>query len=578
MKTNDRRQELASWRFMIDQHAYGESHHWMDAEHDHSGWMEVPAGKAWDHYDYAMRNYEGGGWYYTEFDAFSDEEVHHFIDFDGIGGDSKIFVNGTLVHEDFSRYLPVIVDVEDAIVCGQKNSVAVYVDNTFHPKDRQTGGKKIEWVLYGGLTHRIHLRGAKNCRVEHSWIRAEADGTLSAEITVKNDGHKAFRGKLNAHVADCAASAIVTCKAGETATVHCGMTVKDVKTWSPDAPNLYDFHIELTSGKTILHTATERIGFRTIERRGSEIYFNGAPIFFKGVNRYDEYEPYGNLPPEALIREDLTNIKRCGMNFIRTHYEQDEIHYDLADELGLFYMLEVPLNWWRPEDGLTLADFPVLEREAVDNLNRTFYHFCNHPCWVVWSTSNECWHSHPACQEMFRMLTERMRAYDSGRLLTTVTSSPVLDDKELDFCDVISINRYCRSDIDDMEQMGAETADACAEAICHVQALYPDHPIVVTEFGHVSVPGLRAGGAHISEEHCAAYVTEVVRGFSRAEHLRGLVLWSWADYFHRWCYVLTKTPTMHIRAPFGAFGVVTVDRRIKTTPFDTVRRLMDQFE
>jgi beta-galactosidase/beta-glucuronidase len=44
------------------------------------------------------------------------------------------------------------------------------------------------------------------------------------------------------------------------------------------------------------------------------------------------------------------------MNLIRTHYPQDEIHYRIADEIGIMYMIEVPINWWFPTDEETFED------------------------------------------------------------------------------------------------------------------------------------------------------------------------------------------------------------------------------
>ena len=53
----------------------------------------------------------------------------------------------------------------------------------------------------------------------------------------------------------------------------------DLKLWSPDNPKLYDV-------KRLRADATQfsdRIGFRSIETRGTDILLNGKPIFLRGI-------------------------------------------------------------------------------------------------------------------------------------------------------------------------------------------------------------------------------------------------------------------------------------------------------
>ncbi len=48
-------------------------------------------------------------------------------------GKSKIYVNGKLLAEHFGGYLPVSVDVNDALKWGEDNVIAVWADNSDDP-------------------------------------------------------------------------------------------------------------------------------------------------------------------------------------------------------------------------------------------------------------------------------------------------------------------------------------------------------------------------------------------------------------------------------------------------------------
>lgn len=53
-----------------------------------------------------------------------------FLHFEAIMGKSKVFVNGKLLTEHFGGYLPVVVDVSDALNWGEDNVIAVWTDNS----------------------------------------------------------------------------------------------------------------------------------------------------------------------------------------------------------------------------------------------------------------------------------------------------------------------------------------------------------------------------------------------------------------------------------------------------------------
>jgi beta-glucuronidase len=354
-KVGNKAIELSLWKFQIDQQDFGETDGWMSETHSHDGWLDVSSYQAWDTYEFALRNYEGVGWYYTEFPVIDTQKHYHTLEFDGVGGVSKVWANGELCAENDSRYLPFTADIQKYLKPDSINCVAVKVDNRFRGKAFLPGAERIEWVQYGGLTHHVRVTLSPMRSIADLKLRAEADGKLTGTVTVTNHTQDDLNGELAIAVENARFVTECVCPGNNSVKIPFELLVHDIESWSPASPCLYSCQVELSDGNTT-HIVTDKIGFRTIEVRGTEIFLNGKPIFLKGANRYDEYDPYGCCPPPELIREDFMNMKRCGMNLIRTHYPQDEIHYRIADEIGIMYMIEVPINWWFPTDEETFED------------------------------------------------------------------------------------------------------------------------------------------------------------------------------------------------------------------------------
>ena len=594
MKTSERRTELRVWQFMLDQTDQGEHFGFQNREYDHSRWVEKEAYQAWETYDDALHDYEGIGWYYTTVRTPADGK-RFVLHFDGVGGSARVFINGREAGGTWDRYLPFEVDGTDYIVPGEDAAVAVKVDNSWQGVEHLTGGKNVEWVLYGGLTHHIYAEEREPVRIAHLCIRAKCDGTLKAESTVENLSGRAFTGNVALELPGETLTAKISCRAGKTVAATFETKSKGIEPWSPEHPNLYTCKATLTQRKTVLHTVTERYGYRTIEVRGTEFYLNGKKLRLVGANRYDEFAPYGNCAPADKIREDLTEMKRFGMNIIRTHYPQDPIHYEIADEIGIMYMIEIPLNWWRPNK--SVAEVEVMEGadpeaygteeftarsrmivvEARDMLERTWLNLCNHPCWTVWSLGNECFQSEPFTEQTFHSLAARMRELDCGRLITVAVNRPIRSSHELDFCDFLSLNYY-------HGVMGGETAEKRDELIqtkmrarfAEAVKYYGDRPHVMTEFGSPCLAGLRGCDVHgrFTEDFSSAWLKAAYAEFLRDTCLRGMIMWCWADYRHHRGFI---SHTMGIASTFGAYGLKTMDRHTKTLYHDTLKSIYDDF-
>ncbi len=593
MNNNERRLELKEWFFMFDQADVGESLGFLRPDYDHSVWTRVSTCRCWETYDASLADYEGPAWYYTEAPSFDGKGCRNNLHFDGVGGRAWIYLNGVLVGYNFNRYLPFDVDLGNAAEEGGKLCITVKVDNRPEGREGLPGGvydpgkatfasydSKIEWVLYGGLNHAVYLEEKLPVRIASLRVKADADGSLRAAAEVINSSHRGFAGKLQLRIPalELEKEEILRLPAGEKSVKIFRFRAEDPVLWSPENPHLYDLEAELLHDTGSLQIISERIGFRTAEVRGTDILLNGKPYLLKGANRYDEYAPYGSCPPEELIRKDLMQMKELGINIVRVHYPQDPVHYEIADEVGLLYMLEVPLNWWRPDPEETLDDYAKLRDAAVDALDREYACFGNHPCWAFWSLGNECAPYTQAGQAMFRMLADRMRSYDAGRPITLALNADPDTSEQVDFCDFISLNYYVGSLCDTTEERRNKLREKQRGKFAAVKALYPDKPIVMTEFGLCCIAGMHGDPdrGRFTEEFAAKYLENVCSEFMREPEVKGLIVWSWADYRHRRNFIARCT-SMGLSATYGPYGLVTADRKVKKATAEAMKKVFERF-
>jgi len=281
------------------------------------------------------------------------------------------------------------------------------------------------------------------------------------------------------------------------------------------------------------------------------------------VNRYDEFPGRGPVVDEAEIRADLQAVKATGANLVRTHYPQSPVHLRIADEIGLLYMEELPLNWWRasfrPKAPPELDNDRIIDL-AEKALEQMIRRDVNHPALVVWSMANECETSDERGIRAMERLLRRAKELDPTRLATYVADRKLEENRAFALADLVAVNLYFGmwegevagrvGELD--ERVFAPTREALRSVANH----FPDKPILLSEFGTIGIPG-SGGDVRFSEDYQAAYVSSVWRAVEAVPDVSGGVVWCWADYRHRNGFT-NDFPTF-----YGPFGIVTFDRRPK---------------
>lgn len=155
--------------------------------------------------------------------------------------------------------------------------------------------------------------------------------------------------------------------------------------WTAETPNLYDLRVDLLVENKIVHTRTERVGFRQISTSGGVLRINGQPVKLRGVNHHDEDPEAGRATRREHWLKDIELMKRANINAVRTsHYPPAEGFIKLCDELGMYVMNEIPMGY-----GGDFANDPAYASAVLLRAYETVARDRNRPSVIVWSIGNE---------------------------------------------------------------------------------------------------------------------------------------------------------------------------------------------
>ncbi|MEU1268368.1 glycoside hydrolase family 2 TIM barrel-domain containing protein [Streptomyces sp. NPDC005799] len=182
----------------------------------------------------------------------------------------------------------------------------------------------------------------------------------------------------------------------------------------------------------------------------------------------------------------------------------------------------------------------------------------NHPSVVLWSIANESDNVQPEVRDHFTPLAAEARRLDSTRPIAYVNALMGSPDQcaVTDLFDVVLLNRYSGWYFgpDDLA-----TAETQLEAELRQWAERHDKPIVITEYGADTYPGLRST---VPSPWTEEYQTELLgvyhRVFDQVDAVVGEQVWHFADF---------ATAPGVFRVDGNKKGVFTRERRPKSAAF-----------
>ena len=507
----------------------------------------------WNSQDDKLFYYEGAVWYRRKFDYTpASPQNRLFLHFGAANYRADVYLNGKKLGTHIGGFTPFAFEVTGQVK-PTGNSLVVLVNNERRPEAIPT--VNTDWWNYGGLTRDVRLVETPATFLRDYQIQLKKGSRDHIAATVRLDGATApQRVTLSIPEANLTASADTDAHG----LVQIEIPAANLTLWSPQNPKLYTVELSAASDRIV-----EKIGFRTIETRGTDILLNGESIFLRGISLHEENPLRGaraTTPADARLL--LSWAKELGCNFVRlAHYPHNEHMARVADEMGLMLWAEVPVYWtihWENPDTLANAKNQLTELIVRDR---------NRASVIVWSVANETPVSEPRTR-FLKNLVDLARSLDNTRLVSAameVETDPADDNHKIvedpfgEYTDLLSFNQYVGWYV------------GLPDKLQKIRwTLAYEKPVVISEFGADALQGLHADKlTRFSEEYQEDLYAQTLAMLQKIPAWRGTTPWILCDFRS------PRRPLPHVQDGWNRKGLIG-ENGTKKKAFFVLQKFYDQ--
>lgn len=370
-----------------------------------------------------------------------------WVEFDGVFSNSRYWLNGREIGNQYSGYTRSRFDISDAANFGGENILVVEVD------PRYDGW----WYEGGGIYRHVRLVTADPVHVAPDGVFVvsafadprdgiRADATITANIELTNASPSAVATVVLNEVLNADGKIVATAKtqqevsANNSGKIAQQISLPKANLWSAERPYLYKLRTTVTiAGKTVDQVATT-FGVREVRFDASHGFFlNGKRVKLQGVNMHEDHAGVGVAMPDRLFTWRLERLKEVGCNAIRlSHNPVEPFLLDECDRLGFLVIAE------NRHLGDTYVDQAGKEVKAIEHRDLTslVMRDRNHPSIILWSLCNEQWvQGTPEGAAAASAMKQRVLELDPTRPITAAMNGG-FDKPEgfLSVLDVIGVN------------------------------------------------------------------------------------------------------------------------------------------
>jgi len=336
----------------------------------------------------------GIGWYRKTFTLKpADKNTQVFIDFDGVYMNSEVFINGVSVGKRPYGYISFRYDLTPYIKWGEKNVLAVRVDNKEQPNSRWYSGCGIYRNVWLVQTAPIHVAHWGTFVTTPSVNSKEA--TFSLETTVDNTTLQGKEVEVLSVLLDekkkekARTSSLINVGEGASMVAKQTLKLKNPALWSVENPTLYNLKTTLLVDGRVIDDYETPVGVRhfTFDAQNGFI-LNGQSLKINGVCLHHDLGCLGAAFNTRAMQRELEILRAMGCNAIRcSHNPPAPEMLDLCDRMG-FIVMDEAFDMWRKRK--TTYDYSRFfgdwhERDLTDLILRDR----NHPSIFMWSIGNE---------------------------------------------------------------------------------------------------------------------------------------------------------------------------------------------
>jgi beta-glucuronidase len=483
----------------------------VEYDFDTSGRLDVPGD--WNTQRESLLFYEGSVWYKRSFDYAKSPKRRVFLHFGAVNYAASVYLNGEELGRHEGGFTPFDFEITDR-VRPSGNFVILRVNDARAKENVPT--VNTDWWNYGGITRPVTLIEVPETFIQDYTIQFEKGSTRQIKGWLQLNGPQ-LRQSVTIRIPEAALSKTV--QTDDAGRVEFSFSA-DLALWSPESPKLYSVEISSATDHVV-----DRIGFRSISVRGTDVLLNGKPVFLRGISIHEEAP---TRPGRAWSADDARTLlgwaKELGCNFVRlAHYPHSEAMLRMADQMGLLVWEEVPVYWtiqWENPDTL---------RNAKNQLNELIVRDHNRAALIIYSVANETPVS-AARNKFLSQLIQQAHSSDSTRLVSAALQADESDDgNRLS----IHINDPIANELDVMgnnEYIGWYVHRVADLDVTDWTSSY-DKPLIMSEFGADALFGDHGDPqARWTEEYQESLYVHQVAMLQRITFLRGATPWILKDF------------------------------------------------
>ena len=381
----------------------------------------------------------GEGWYLKKLRVYSEEffdersgkaerRVNQFsIYFEGAYNQTDVWLNGHRIYFNPYGYSSFRFDVTDELVEGD-NTLLVRVRNE---------GNNTRWYAGSGIYRHVWLIQTPKLHADEwdTYVKVQefksskvqdglAEGEISVETCVYNDGETAANGTVSVDIVDAKGTIVATKQvpvsvaANESQVSGFKFQVSGLKAWTPETPYLYKAVIRVSDGQQT-DVLEKRFGVRSLEFSADKGFLlNGTPTLLYGGCVHHDNGLLGAAAYDAAENRKLSLLKAQGYNAVRCSHNLPSEHFlDACDSLGLMVIDECFDQWLRKKN---VDDYHNYFAEFSDrDLQVMLRRDRNHPSVIMWSIGNEIpGRIEDAGMAAAARMRETVRQYDTTRPIT----------------------------------------------------------------------------------------------------------------------------------------------------------------
>jgi beta-galactosidase len=294
----------------------------------------------------------GIAWYRKHFtlpQTLSGDKV--YIEFDGVMGNSTVYVNGTQIGNHPFGWISFRYDITANVTFGTTdNVIAVKCDTSKQPASRYYAG--------AGIYRHVRMLATNPVHIDQwaTYVQTPAPTTTSATVQVStsvlNSGTAAQSVSVQGIVSDPSGTALAPVSVpaqniagGASASFTFTVPVSNPKLWDLTNPNMYELRTNVIVGGTAVDDDSTSFGIRSLVfNNGATL--NGKTVRFQGAANHQDYHGLGLAAPARAIQRRIAQLKSIGVNSWRTAHDPPAPELlDLADRMGMFVLDEFTDVW-----------------------------------------------------------------------------------------------------------------------------------------------------------------------------------------------------------------------------------------